>query len=217
MGGNQNASLRGKVFQRLQEDILSGKYKNHEELHEQKVAEELGVSRTPVREAIRQLALEGLIELVPNKGAYVTGITEKDVHDIYLIRSLLEGLCARWATEHITDDQIEEMEEILLLSEFHAKKANKEKAEQVSEMDGKFHEVLYQASNSRILERTLSDFHRYVKLARKISVGFENRAEKSVSEHRAILDAIKKRDADLAEKLANEHIVAVMNNLHIEE
>lgn len=93
-------SLRGRVFSKLRADILSGKYKDHEELKEVAIGEELGVSRTPVREAFRQLELEGLIQIIPNKGAYVTGITAKDVQDIYMIRSLLEGLCARWATEH---------------------------------------------------------------------------------------------------------------------
>ena len=98
---NDKYSLRGRVFQKLREDILSGKYKEHEELKEVAIGEELGVSRTPVREAFRQLELEGLIRIVPNKGAYVTGITAKDVKDIYMIRSLLEGLCARLATEKI--------------------------------------------------------------------------------------------------------------------
>ena len=90
-------SLRGRVYSKLRDDILSGKYSEHEELRELAIGEELGVSRTPVREAFRQLELEGLIQIIPNKGAYVTGITEKDVKDIYMIRSLLEGLCARWA------------------------------------------------------------------------------------------------------------------------
>ena len=103
-------SLRGRVFNRLREDILSGRYEEHEELREVAIGEEMGVSRTPVREAFRQLELEGLIRIVPNKGAYVTGITVKDVEDIYAIRSLLEGLCARWATEHITQEQMEELE-----------------------------------------------------------------------------------------------------------
>ena len=100
---NDNYSLRGRVFQKIREDILSGKYKEHEELKEVAIGEELGVSRTPVREAFRQLELEGLIQIIPNKGAYVTGITAKDVKDIYMIRSLLEGLCARMATEKITE------------------------------------------------------------------------------------------------------------------
>jgi len=169
-----------------------------------------------VREALRQLELEGLVKIVPNKGAYVTGITGKDVKDIYLVRSLLEGLCARWATEHITEEQIEKLEEIVLLSEFHANKNQKEKSGQVVELDGKFHEVLYEASNSRILEHVLSDFHKYVQMARQASVTREHRAEKSIKEHKEILEAIKQKDADKAEQLANEHILKVMQNLNIE-
>ena len=123
---NDKYSLRGRVFQKLREDILSGKYKEHEELKEVAIGEELGVSRTPVREAFRQLELEGLIQIVPNKGAYVTGITAKDVKDIYMIRSLLEGLCARLATEKITREQMEEMEENIYLADFHAQKGHME-------------------------------------------------------------------------------------------
>lgn len=208
-------SLRGRVFQKLREDILSGVYKEHEELREITIGEELGVSRTPVREALRQLELEGLVTIIPNKGAYVTGITPKDVYDIYKIRSMLEGVCARWATEHITEKQIEELEEVLLLSEFHLQKKGEEKAEQVTELDGKFHKVLYEASESRILEHVLSDFHKYVQMARALSVGEKNRAQKSVQEHREILEAIRNRDMDLAEELANRHILNVMENLHL--
>ena len=215
MEESQDQSLRGKVFQRLREDILSGVYQENDELREVSIGEELGVSRTPVREALRQLELEGLVTIVPNKGAYVKGITKKDVHDIYKIRSLLEGLCAKWATEHITDQQIEELEEIVLLSEFHLKKQGQGKAKQVSDLDGKFHKVLYEASNSRILEHVLSDFHKYVKMARTMSVGEKERAEKSIDEHRAILEAIRKKDANLAEQLANQHIMNVMENLHL--
>ena len=87
------------------------------------LGKELGVSRTPVREALRQLELEGLVTIIPNKGAYVTGISSKDIRDIYILRSMLEGLCARWATEHITEEQLDELEEVILLSEFHMKKS----------------------------------------------------------------------------------------------
>lgn len=211
MGTQQDTSLRGRVFHRLREDILKGKFKEHDELREITIGEELGVSRTPVREALRQLELEGLVTIVPNKGAYVTGITGKDVKDIYMIRSLLEGLCARWATEHITEEQIGELEEVLLLSDFHSRG---EKSDQVVALDGKFHEILYRASNSRILEHVLSDFHKYVQLARTTSVKAEDRARKSIAEHREILEAIKNKDADTAEKLANAHILKVMQNLH---
>lgn len=213
----QDQSLRGKVFQKIREDILSGVYQDGDELREITLGEKLGVSRTPVREALRQLELEGLVTIVPNKGAYVTAITQKDVKDIYMVRSHLEGLCARWATRNITEEQIEEMEEIVFLAEFRLRRRGEGRAEQVSELDGKFHKVLYEASNSRILEHVLKDFHKYVKVARQMSVGTPDRAEHSVAEHRGILEAIKMKDEDLAEKLANEHIMKVMKNLHIEK
>ena len=75
-------SLRGRVFHKIREDILNGNYKENEELKEVTIGQELGVSRTPVREALRQLELEGLVEIIPNRGAFVTGIQAKDVHDI---------------------------------------------------------------------------------------------------------------------------------------
>ena len=98
MEEHQSYSLRRRVFQKMQDDILGGRYQQGEELRELALSKEMGVSRTPVREALRQLELEGLVSIIPNKGAYVTSITEKDVEDIYTIRSLLEGLCARWAS-----------------------------------------------------------------------------------------------------------------------
>lgn len=111
----QDRSLGGRVFKRLREDILKGRYKQQDELREATIGKELGVSRTPVREALRQLELEGLVTIVPNKGAYVTGISQKDIWDIYQMRQYLEGMCARWAAEHITEDQLEELEETILL------------------------------------------------------------------------------------------------------
>ena len=149
-------SLRGRVFHKIREDILSGKYRDNEELKEVTIGEELGVSRTPVREAFRQLELEGLIHIIPNKGAYVTGITAQDVKDIYMIRSKLEGLCAYLATTQITDEQMEEVEENIYLSKFHAKKGH---SEQNAELDNRFHEILYEACHSKMLKHQLQDFH----------------------------------------------------------
>ncbi len=217
MGTNQENSLRGRVFQTMRDNILNGIYQENDELRENTIAAELGVSRTPVREALRQLELEGLVKMIPNKGAFVTGITANDVKDIYAIRSMLEGMCARWATENITEEQIEDLEEIILLSEYHVKKAMGEKSQQVTELDGKFHEILYNASNSRILNHVLSDFHKYVRMARKASVANPERAEKSIEEHRHILEALKNRDADQAEYWANTHMMNVMKYLKIEK
>lgn len=210
MKEQEEQSLRGRVLQQIRDGILSGKYATGDELREVTVGEELGVSRTPVREALRQLELEGLVEIIPNKGAHVNGITSKDVKDIYMIRSYLEGLAARWATENITEEEINELEEIVLLSEFNLRK---EQNDQVVMLDGRFHALIYEATNSRMLDHVLEDFHRYVKHARTSSVATKDRARKSVREHKAILEAIKDHDADLAEQLANEHIIRVMENL----
>lgn len=203
-------SLRGRVFHKLREDILSGKYEEHEELKEVAIGEELGVSRTPVREAFRQLELEGLIQIIPNKGAYVTGITEKDVKDIYMIRSMLEGLCARLATEHITKEQLEELEENIYLAKFHADKGH---LEQLAELDNRFHEVLYEACDSKMLEHQLKDFHQYVWRVRKKTLSSANRGPKSNEEHEGILEAIKAGDAKLAEQLANKHMINAYENM----
>ena len=211
----QDHSLSSKVFQKLRDNILTGKYAEQEELRENTIGKELGVSRTPVREALRQLELEGLVTIIPNKGAYVSGITGEDVKDIYRMRSLLEGLCARWAAERITEEQLDRLDEIILLAEFHSKRENAINAEQITELDGQFHAVLYEACGSRILKHTLTDFHKYVQNSRKLSIISGERARKSIREHKMILRAIRERDPDLAEQLANEHIIHVMENLKI--
>ena len=203
-------SLRGRVFHRLRDDILNGRYAEHEELREVAIGEEMGVSRTPVREAFRQLELEGLIQIVPNRGAYVTGITAKDVKDIYMIRSLLEGLCARWATEHITDEQMAEMEENVYLAEFHAGKGH---LEQLAELDNRFHDIMYEACDSKILEHELKAFHEYVLRVRKKTLANVNRGPKSNAEHKGIMEAIKAGNGDLAERLAHQHMINAYENM----
>ena len=202
-------SLRGKVFCKIRDDILSGKYKDREELREVAIGKELGVSRTPVREAFRQLELEGLIEIIPNKGAYVTGITVKDVHDIYAMRSMLEGLAARWACENITKEQLDEMEENIYLAKFHAEKGNRE---QIAELDNQFHEILYRACNSKMLEHQLRDFHQYVIRIRRMTLSSRRGAESNL-EHEQLLEAMKAKDADLAEKVACQHMINAYENM----
>ncbi|MDE6313770.1 MAG: GntR family transcriptional regulator [Lachnospiraceae bacterium] len=203
-------SLRGRVYHQIREDIINGHYKKNEELREAAIANELGISRTPVREALRQLELEGLVVIVPNKGAYVRGFTDKDIHDIYMIRSLLEGLCAKWAAENITEEQMRALEESVDLSEFHLQKGN---VEQFIDQDSRFHELMYQASGSKILEDLLTDYHQYIKLVREASIAAKNRSGHTNIEHRNIMTAIKEKDGDRAEKLANQHIINSMRNI----
>lgn len=203
-------SLCGRVFRKIRGDILNRRYNENDELREAAIAEELGVSRTPVREAFRQLELEGLIRIVPNKGAYVTGISSSDVADIYEIRSLLEGLCARWATKKITKEKIEEMEETILLSEFHL---SKEHYEQLIELDNRFHMQLYESCESKLLIHLLKDFHQYVRKERQTTLSDKARSAAAVEEHKSIMEAIRDGNAELAEKLADEHICNAYRNM----
>lgn len=205
-----NYSLSSRVFHTIRENILSGHYTTNEELKEKTIGEELGVSRTPVREALRQLELEGLVTIIPNKGAYVVGITGKDIRDIYEIRSLLEGLCARWAAGRITKEQLEELEENIYLSDFHSAKGN---TGQIVELDNKFHEILYDASGSKELRHVLLDFHHYVQRMREITLAVPERAVSSNEEHRKIVEALKVRDEKEAERLANEHMMNTIRNM----
>ena len=194
----------------MRDDILIGKYPNHYELRELAISEELGVSRTPVREAFRQLELEGLIQVIPNKGAIVTGITSKDVRDIYIMRALLEGLCAKWATENITDEKMQELEENIYLSEFYSQKGN---SEQLAELDNRFHQIMYEACNSKMLEHSLKDFHQYIIRARKKTLSSKQRGIESNQEHKKIMEAVKNKDANLAECLATKHMMNAYENL----
>ena len=203
-------SLRGKVFNKIREDILAGNYPEKSELREAAISKEMGVSRTPVREALRQLELEGLVSIIPNKGAYVNGITPEDIYDIYIIRSYLEGLCAKWACVNITNSQLENLEEIIYLSEFHI---GKEHWDQIFELDNRFHLGMYEACGSRILEHILSDYHHYVERVRKNTLSSYERASMASAEHKAILQSVKDKDEARAERLANEHIFKSIDNI----
>lgn len=203
-------SLSGKVFIKIKNDILEGRYQSGHELREVTLGEEMGVSRTPVREALRQLELEGLVEIIPNKGAYVKGISARDVWDIYQIRARLEGLCAGMAAQMVTQEQLDRLDEIILLTHFYESKGD---YEHLVIMDSQFHEVLYEACGSKMLQHLLSDYHQYVQRIRRRSLQMQQRAEKSTREHEAILQAIKDKDVQKADKLATEHILNVIQNI----
>lgn len=205
-----NYSLGSRVFHKIREGILSGKYAANEELKEKNIGDELGVSRTPVREALRQLELEGLVSIIPNKGAYVVGLSKKDIRDIYEMRSLLEGLCAKWAAVNVTEEQLNELEENIFLSEFHAGKQN---WEQMVELDNRFHEILYLASGSKELKHILTDYHQYVQRVRKITLAEAKRVQKSTEEHKVIVEALKKHDPEKAEEAATIHIRNTVSNM----
>ena len=207
-GGDQN-SLRSKVFKRILEDIINGKYKTGETLVESRLADELGVSRTPIREALKQLELEGLVTPLANRRVVVEGITQRDIDDIYVIRRTIEGLAARWATENITEDDLEELRRILDLEEFFTQKDDMSKVE---ELDREFHSLIFRVSNSKPLRFMLANFHQFVKKARQDSLRVKGRMNKTLEEHRAILKALENKNPEEAEKAMISHISGAEEN-----
>ena len=199
---HKTVSLADQVFEQLETDILSGKYQRGDILTENKLSETLGVSRTPIREALRRLQQENLI-IETGKGSLVLGIGEKDLYDIYLIREQLEGLAAKMAAESCTEEDINELKAALELQEFYLTKQN---SEQIRIMDNQFHEILYKISGSHVFYNTLLPLHKKVQKYRKVSVQSHSRAKESVAEHRRIFDAIVNRDGEAAAKYTSQHV-----------
>lgn len=199
---HKTVSLADQVFEHIESDILSGKYTRGEVITESKLSTELGVSRTPIREALRRLSQEHLIE-ESGKGSVVIGISEKDLDDIFLIRKKLECLAAELAALHHTAEQLAELKETLELQEFYVAKHD---AEHIKHMDNKFHQMLYKLTGSTVFYDTLVPLHKKIQKYRKASVQSGSRAEASVEEHRKIYEAIMSHNAELASKMAKEHV-----------
>ena len=208
---NKNAkSLEESVYLALEEEILSGKLKKGDSLTETSLSARLGVSRTPLRAALHRLAEEGLIEIAPNRGAVVVGIGDEELVDIYKIRIRLEGLASSEAAKRISPDDLKRLRDSVELSEFYIAKQD---AEHLKELDSEFHNIIYKASGNRLLCKTLTELHRNIQFYRKRSLGVAKRLEKSIAEHREILTAIERGDAEAADRLTSAHIEAALNNL----
>lgn len=211
-------SLEEHVYERLEEDILTGVYKRGDPLTEFSIAQRFKISRTPVRGAIHRLAEEGLVKLSPNRGAVVTGIGRDDIIDIYKVRMRLDGLAAAMAAEKMSCEDIEKLRESVELSDFYNQRND---AEHQKELDTAFHALIYTATGSRVLCELLSELHKKAKVYRRISLGEKGRAERSASEHREILEAIERRDPRAAERLTQNHVkkalTGILNGLKREE
>ena len=203
-------SLEESAYLALEEQICEGAIVPGEFLVETALSAKLGISRTPLRGAIHRLAEEGLVELIPNKGAKVVGVTKKDLIDIYMIRMQLEGLAASAAAQRISEEDKATLAEAVELSEFYLQKSNTDK---IKEMDTLFHSTVYQATGIRHLKKILSDLHRSTKAYRKLSLTVPSRLDLSVKEHRAMYEAIASGNAAEAERLAVEHVKAALTNL----
>ncbi|MFZ5592238.1 MAG: GntR family transcriptional regulator [Bacillota bacterium] len=195
--------LREMVFESLREAIIQGRLKPGERLMEIQLAEEMGVSRTPVREAIRKLELEGFVVMVPRKGAYVAGISVKDIVDVFEVRAALEALAAGLAAERATEEELEELERSLVqISEV----TGREDIDALVETDINFHELIYKACRNERLVQILTHLKEQITRFRTTSLSQPGRSKHAVEEHRKIVEAISDRNVELASTLAREHI-----------
>jgi len=202
--------LRELVLDAIRSAIMNGTLQPRERLMEIQMAEELGVSRTPIREALRNLELEGFIVMVPRKGAYVADLSFKDIADVFEIRAALEGLAAGLAAERITEEELEDMERLLV-----------EKRDAITqndigklvEVDTKFHALMYQASRNERLSSIISNLREQIQRFRLTSLSYPGRMKESLNEHKKIVEAIQSRDIQIARHLAQEHIENAENVL----
>jgi DNA-binding GntR family transcriptional regulator len=200
---NEYLPLRDVVFNILRQAIITGEFAPGERLMEIALAERLGVSRTPVREAIRKLELEGLVVMIPRKGAEVARITEKDLRDVLDVRCALEELSASLAAEKIDEDQKRELKRALVAFE---KAIELGDTAQIADKDMDFHDVIFDIADNPRLTAILNNLRELVYRYRLEYVKDFDYHDTLVREHRQITDAIFNHDAEKARKIMKAHI-----------
>lgn len=198
----KSPSLADQVFDKLENDIIQGVYLKGEILTELRLVEQLGVSRTPIREALRRLEQERLIADT-GKGSVVLGITEEDLLDIMNIRQRIEGLAAYYATVNLTDEGRKELAHLVDLQDFYFSKWDTERLRHV---DDQFHDAICLLSKRTVITDTLIPLHRKTRRYRRIAMEDRERTTKTMKEHRAIYEAVVSGNAELAMELTTQHI-----------
>jgi len=198
--------LSEMAYEAIKESILEvdlSQMPDEDRIDERGLAERLGISRTPLREAINRLVIEGFLKVMPRKGIYVVKKSKKEIIEILLVRAALEGMAARLATKYVTDEEIQKMKDIF--SPFNASDIGK-RFLKYSDVNIKFHEFVLQISRCEKLIELAGSIFDHMRWIRFQTVVFEDRLIKSHSEHLLIIEALEKRDPDLAEKIMREHI-----------
>lgn len=198
-----NKPLHGIVLEILREAIVSGLLKPGEKLMEAQLAEEMGISRTPVREAIRKLELEGFVHMIPRKGACVAEYSEKDIIDTFRIRMALEKLAIEMAVENITDAEIDELQKVL---DEEAISIDGGQLDLMVDKDVEFHDVIYRVSGNERLMMIMANLREQISRFRFVSLGGQGRGNEVLVEHGRMVEALRKRDLKLALEQTEEHI-----------
>ena len=200
---NDYKPLREVIFDTLREAIIVGELKPGERLMEVKLAEKMGVSRTPVREAIRKLELEGLVEMLPRKGAHVADLSVKDIMDVLEVRSTLDGLASSLSATRITDEEIKELKHSL--TQF-INCVEKDNLQGSIKKDVEFHDIIYRSSRNDKLIQISNNLREQVQRFRVIYIKDYSSSRELIKEHTEICSAITNRDPAAAMNYANRHI-----------
>ena len=209
MKGFKSTSLADQVFDKLENDIIQGVYPKGEILTELKLVEQLGVSRTPIRDALRRLEQERLIADT-GKGSLVLGITDDDLLDIMNIRERIEGLAAYYAAKNITPEAVKELTHITDLQDFYF---NKRDLERLRQVDDEFHDAICRLSGRTVISDTLIPLHRKTRRYRRIAMDDWERTTQTTREHYDICQAVVAGDAELAKKLMKQHIINAKSHM----
>ncbi len=198
-----NAPMSSGLLAKLQKDILTGRFRPGEKLTEQALCKEYGVSRTPIREALRQLEENGLVENRLNRGAFVIGLTEQDYEDMFELRKAYEVQAVKWAIQRITDEEMEKLEETFEFMEFYTMRNDIDK---MLVINAGFHQVIYEASHNRMLRKLLSSYQSFLKYKDAGSIYESNYLTTVLEEHRAIFKAFTDKDVQAGAEAMEIHI-----------
>ena len=203
-------SQKEKSYQGIKQAIISYEIKPGEPLVEKQIANKLGVSRTPVREALKELKSDGLVKIIPRKGAFVAEISSRDIEEIFLLREILECAAIKIAISRIKGEDLIEIE-----STFNSINNDIERKsyKDVLYADIKFHNFIVNSSGNRRLCQFIGMLNEQIYRLRYLSATVPGRLSKSLQEHEGILEALKKRDKDLAEQRLRQHIRNIKNNI----
>ncbi len=200
---NSYVPLRVQVYSALRDAIVSGKLKPGERIVEDRICAELGVSRSPLREALRKLEGEGLVSILPRRGAIVTELTQRDQLDLFAVREALEGLAANLGAQHITPAELAELEDICLAMEQCIRARD---MSTVVTLNTQFHELVAKTSRNRWIREFLLSIRAQTRRLYRSAIEKPDRAVESVGEHRLIIDALRQGDGVHAEALARRHV-----------
>jgi DNA-binding GntR family transcriptional regulator len=200
---NDYKPLREVIFNTLREAIIIGELKPGERLMEVQLAEKMGVSRTPVREAIRKLELEGLVDMVARRGAQVADLSVKDIMDVLEVRASLDGLATALSSTRITQDELKELKHVNMQFTNYVEKEN---LQGTIKKDVEFHDIIYRSSRNEKLIQIASNLREQVQRFRVIYLKDFSSTKDIINEHNDILEAIQNKDSNNAQSLAQRHI-----------